>query len=320
LSQLPEARDVNLLVGTKTNDDAAIYKITEDSAMVLTVDFFPPIVDDPFTFGEIAAANSLSDVYAMGGTPLVALNIVGFPDHLDLSILGEILKGGASKAAEAGIVIAGGHTVADNEPKYGLSVTGIVPLGCHITNAGAKPGDSLVVTKPIGTGIITTAGKHGIVKQSVMDEAINVMASLNKAAAEAMITVGVNSCSDITGFGLLGHLLEMTDGSKVSAKICRAAVPVIDGTMDLIADGIAPGGTLRNLESINRRVDWSHDLSESDKILLADAQTSGGLLISVSNNNVEQLINELNEKGIENAVVIGQVDEYDHTKSSICIY
>lgn len=320
MSQLPEARDVNLLVGTKTNDDAAIYKITEDSAMVLTVDFFPPIVDDPFTFGEIAAANSLSDVYAMGGTPLVALNIVGFPDHLDLSILGEILKGGASKAAEAGIVIAGGHTVADNEPKYGLSVTGIVPLGCHITNAGAKPGDSLVVTKPIGTGIITTAGKHGIVKQSVMDEAINVMASLNKAAAEAMITVGVNSCSDITGFGLLGHLLEMTDGSKVSAKICRAAVPVIDGTMDLIADGIAPGGTLRNLESINRRVDWSHDLSESDKILLADAQTSGGLLISVSNNNVEQLINELNEKGIENAVVIGQVDEYDHTKSSICIY
>ena len=223
---------------------------------------------------------------------MVALNIVGFPDNLDLSILGEILKGGASKAAEAGIVIAGGHTVADNEPKYGLSVTGTLPLGSQITNAGAKPGDRLILTKPIGTGVITTAGKQGVVNTSVMNEAINVMTSLNKAAAEAMVEVGVNSCSDVTGFGLLGHLLEMPEGSKVSATIKRAAVPVIDGTLDLISEGIAPGGTLRNLEAIKPHVSWSNNISQIDRVLLADAQTSGGLLISVSETNTKQLRNK----------------------------
>lgn len=319
MSQLPKSTDKNLLVGTKTNDDAAIYKITEDMGIVLTVDFFPPIVDDPFTYGEISAANSLSDVYAMGGTPLVALNIVGFPDNLDLSILGEILKGGASKAAEAGIVIAGGHTVADAEPKYGLSVTGTLPLGSQITNAGAKPGDSLVLTKPIGTGIITTAGKQGVANESVMREAINVMATLNKEASEAMVKIGVNSCSDITGFGLLGHLLEMTEGSKVSAKIHRAQVPVINGTLDLISDGIAPGGTLRNLEAIDARVNWSNNISQNDKILLSDAQTSGGLLISVGEKNTQPLLNLLKSKGIDDAVVIGQIEESIHSENLISV-
>ena len=278
MSQLPKSTDKNLLVGTKTNDDAAIYKISEDMGIVLTVDFFPPIVDDPFTYGEISAANSLSDVYAMGGTPLVALNIVGFPDNLDLSILGEILKGGASKAAEAGIVIAGGHTVADGEPKYGLSVTGTLPLGSQITNA-----------------------------------------TLNKEASEAMVKIGVNSCSDITGFGLLGHLLEMTEGSKVSAKIHRAQVPVINGTLDLISDGIAPGGTLRNLEAIDARVNWSNNISQNDKILLSDAQTSGGLLISVGEKNTQPLLNLLKSKGINDAVVIGQIEESIHSENLISV-
>lgn len=320
MSQLPKSTDENLLVGTKTNDDAAIYKINDEIGIVLTVDFFPPIVDDPFTYGEISAANSLSDVYAMGGTPIVALNIVGFPDNLDLSILGEILKGGASKAAEAGIVIAGGHTVADNEPKYGLSVTGTLPLGSQITNAGAKPGDCLILTKPIGTGVITTAGKQGVVNTSVMGEAINVMTSLNKAAAEAMVEVGVNSCSDVTGFGLLGHLLEMTEGSRVSATINRAEVPVIDGTLDLISEGIAPGGTLRNLEAIEPHVSWSKNISQNDRVLLADAQTSGGLLISVSEPNTKRLLNVLEDKGIDNAAVIGTIKEYNRAENSINVY
>ena len=297
----------NLLVGTKTSDDAAVYKLTDDLAVVLTVDFFPPIVDDPFIFGQIAAANSLSDIYAMGAKPIAALNIVGFPSDIDMSILAEILKGGASKALEADIVIAGGHSVVDAEPKYGLSVTGIVNPGSQTTNSNSKPGDLLVLTKPIGTGVITTAGKQEKVDADVLGNAVEIMATLNKTASEAMIAVGANACSDVTGFGLLGHLREMMEGSGTRARIYRSKIPVIEGTESLLEQGIAPGGTMRNLEYINASVLWDKEILENDKILLCDAQTSGGLLISIDANKVDQLQKTLSEAGTLSNQIIGEV-------------
>jgi selenide,water dikinase len=297
----------NLLVGTKTSDDAAVYKLSDDLAVVLTVDFFPPIVDDPFIFGQIAAANSLSDVYAMGAKPIAALNVVGFPSDLDMSILGEILKGGASKALEAGIVIAGGHSVVDAEPKYGLSVTGIVNPGSQTANSTSKPGDLLLLTKPIGTGIITTAGKQEKVAAEVLENAVAIMAALNKSASESMISVGVNACSDVTGFGLLGHLREMMEGSGLGARIYKSKVPVIEGTTDLLEQGIAPGGTIRNLASLKSTVLWDKEISENDKILLSDAQTSGGLLISVNPDKADKLQQSLSEAGTLSNQIIGEV-------------
>ena len=307
LQQLPEMTHPNLLVGTKTSDDAAVYKLSDDLAIVLTVDFFPPIVDDPFIFGQIAAANSLSDIYAMGAKPIAALNIVGFPSDLNMSILGEILKGGASKALEAGIVIAGGHSVVDAEPKYGLSVTGIVNPGNQTANSNSKPGDLLLLTKPIGTGVITTAGKQEKVDAEVLDNAVEIMATLNKSASEAMISVGVNACSDVTGFGLLGHLREMMDGSRTGAHIYKSKVPVIEGTEYLLNQGIAPGGTMRNLESLNSTVLWGEEITENDKILLCDAQTSGGLLISINPNKADILQKLLSETGTLSNQIIGEV-------------
>ena len=297
----------NLLVGTKTSDDAAVYKLSDDLAVVLTVDFFPPIVDDPFIFGQIAAANSLSDVYAMGAKPIAALNVVGFPSDLDMSILGEILKGGASKALEAGIVIAGGHSVVDAEPKYGLSVTGIVNPSSQTANSTSKSGDLLLLTKPIGTGIITTAGKQEKVAAEVLENAIAIMAALNKSASESMISVGVNACSDVTGFGLLGHLREMMEGSGLGARIYKSKVPVIEGTTDLLEQGIAPGGTMRNLDSLKSTVLWDKEISENDKILLSDAQTSGGLLISVNPDKADKLRQSLSEAGTLSNQIIGEV-------------
>ena len=307
----------NLLVGTKTSDDAAVYKLSEDLAVVLTVDFFPPIVDDPFIFGQIAAANSLSDVYAMGAKPIAALNVVGFPSDLDMSILGEILKGGASKALEAGIVIAGGHSVVDAEPKYGLSVTGIVKPGSQTANSTSKPGDLLLLTKPIGTGIITTAGKQKKVGAEVLENAITIMAALNKSASESMISVGVNACTDVTGFGLLGHLREMMEGSGLGARIYKSKVPVIEGTMDLLKQGIVPGGTMRNLDSLKSTVCWDKEISENDKILLSDAQTSGGLLISVNPNKADKLQQSLSETGTLSNQIIGEVYTLSETGPTI---
>jgi len=296
-------------VGTATSDDAAVYKLSEDSALVLTVDFFPPIVDDPFSFGEISVANSLSDVYAMGGTPLVALNIVGFPSDLDKDILATILKGGYSKAEEAGVFILGGHTLVDAEPKYGLAVTGIVTPGSQITNANSKPGDSLVLTKPIGTGIITTAGKQNLASTDLISQAIKVMSRLNRSAAKSMTHIGVNACSDVTGFGLLGHLREMVEGAGVDAEISLSKIPIIEGVMELIDRGIAPGGTLRNLDSLKDHVNWAKEVSESSKILLSDAQTSGGLLIAVPQSRSENLIKKLEEQGENDARIIGTIWE-----------
>ncbi len=299
----------NLLVGTETGDDAAVYQLNDETALITTVDFFPPITDDPFEFGSIAAANSLSDIYAMGGTPLLALNIVGFPATLDKDILGEVLKGGYAKAAEAGCLIVGGHTVDDPEPKYGLSVVGTVTPGQQFTNAGAKPGDALVLTKPLGTGIITTACKQGKVSPEVLQGAVNAMSTLNRSASEAMIKVGANAATDITGFGLMGHLKSMTLGSKVGAEIRLNATPVLPGAWDLLEDGVAPGGTHRNLQSVADAVQWHPDITENQQLLLCDAQTSGGLLIAVPGDKRDALVSELQSAGTLCAAVVGEITE-----------
>ena len=294
-------------MGISTGDDAAVYRMDDETAIISTVDFFPPIVDDPFAFGEIAAANALSDVYAMGGTPITALNIVGFPVDLPHEILGEILRGGGTKASEAGVLIVGGHTVDDKEPKYGMSVTGVIRPGDEVTNAGAKPGDVLVLTKPIGTGIITTAGKQGVVSDEVLAGAIKVMSALNREAAHAMMAVGVNACSDVTGFGLLGHLKGIVMGSGVTARIRFGSIPVLDGVWDLLEKGIAPGGTHRNLDAVDADMSWGADIDENTRILLADAQTSGGLLISVPSGKKDDLLSELEAVGVETRAVVGEI-------------
>ncbi len=283
-----------------------MYKLDDDTAIIQTLDFFPPIVDDPYLYGQIAAANALSDVYAMGGRPLLALNIVGFPIDLPKEILGEILRGGGAKAQEAGVLIVGGHTVDDQEPKYGLAVTGLVTPGAEVTNAGARPGDVLVLTKPIGTGIITTAGKQQRVPDDVLANAVAEMATLNHAASDAMTAAGANACADVTGFGLLGHLRAICQGSGVGARVNFGAVPQIEGAWDLLESGIAPGGTHRNLASIDDVVEWN-DLDENQRLLLVDAQTSGGLLISVASDGADGLLAALEDAGVETRAVVGEI-------------
>ena len=304
-------------MGSGTSDDSAVYRLNDSIALVQSVDFFPPIVDDPYWFGAIAAANSLSDIYAMGATPLMGLNIVCFPIDLPKEILARILKGGADKMTEAGAIIAGGHTIDDAEPKYGISVTGLVRPGEQVTNAGARPGDRLVLTKPIGTGIITTALKAGKSDAETERRVIELMAELNKGASEAMVGVGVNACTDITGFGLLGHLREMVEGSGVGARIVLNDVPLIPGARALAEQGIAPGGTLRNLDSLRDSVVWNAEISDPVKVLLADAQTSGGLLISVSEEKAGRLMAALVEHGVSGARVIGDI--LDAPKGTIAV-
>ena len=307
LKDLPLVQHPNLLVGTETGDDAGVYKLQDNLALVFTMDFFPPVVDDPFDFGAIAAANSLSDVYAMGGKPLLALNIVGFPNSLPKEILGTILQGGYAKAQEASCLIVGGHTVDDEEPKYGMAVVGTVTPGQQVTNAGAKPGDQLVLTKPLGTGVITTAAKQGVVSDEVLQGAVDTMARLNQRASEAMMQVGPHACTDVTGFGLMGHLEGMVRGSEVAAQIHLGKIPVLPGVRELLAQGVAPGGTHRNLEGVGPITDWHPDISLEDKLLICDAQTSGGLLISVAGDKVQRLLKALEERGIEDARVVGEI-------------
>ena len=297
----------DLLVGNDTGDDAAVYRLDKNTAIIVTVDFFTPITDDPYEFGVIAAANSLSDVYAMGGKPLVALNIVGFPAELAVDMLGDVLKGGYDKAAEAGCLIVGGHTVDDAEPKYGLSVVGLIEPGKEVSNANAQPGDVLVLTKPIGTGIITTGCKQGITPDDILKNAVDVMATLNKGAAEAMMRVGINSCTDITGFGLMGHLRGMTRGSKVGAIINASDVPVLPGVWDLLEKNVVPGGTFRNMNGVEDSVDWDESLTDQQRLLMCDAQTSGGLLISVTKDKVEKLLSELEISGVATRVIVGEI-------------
>ena len=298
-----------MLVGLEHGDDAAVYKLNDETAIIVTVDFFTPITDDPYEFGAVSAANSLSDVYAMGGTPLLAMNIVGFPADLARDMLGDVLRGGYDKATEAGCLIVGGHTVDDQEPKYGLSVVGTVTPGKQVANVGAKPGDSLVLTKPLGTGIIATAGKQGKASPESLKAAVESMATLNKSASEAMVKIGVNACTDVTGYGLLGHLNPMVQGSGVGATIRMSDVPVLPGTWDLLDLGTVPGGTIRNLESVAPSMNWHESLSEAQQLLLADAQTSGGLLISVPESRRDALLEELRSNGVPTVAVVGEITE-----------
>ncbi len=317
LKGLPLVRHPDLLVGTETGDDAGVYRLQDNLALVFTMDFFPPVVDDPFAFGAIAAANSLSDVYAMGGKALLALNIVGFPSNLPKEILGDILQGGYAKAQEASCLIVGGHTVDDEEPKYGMAVVGTVIPGQQVTNAGAQPGDQLVLTKPIGTGVITTAAKQGVVSEEVLQGAVDTMATLNQRASEAMMQVGPHACTDITGFGLMGHLEGMVRGSSVGARIHLGRVPVLPGVKELLAEEVAPGGTHRNLSGVEAITHWHPDLSDEDKLLLCDAQTSGGLLISVTPDKLDALLEGLQARGVENAQLVGEITDGTHPQIEV---
>ena len=308
LRQLPPITDPNVLVGTNTADDSAIYRLSDDLALVQTVDFFPPVVDDAYSFGAIAAANAVSDIYAMGGRPLTALNIVCFPSSgVPKSVLVDILRGGSDKAAEAGFTIVGGHTIVDREPKYGLAVTGLIDPRRVVTNATAQEGDLLVLTKPLGVGILTTAMKAGVLSDEATQRAIALMARLNKAASEAMVAVGVSAATDVTGFGLLGHLREMTSASGVAATVYASKVPVIPEAWELVADGLVPGGTYANKRSLSETVAWDLGISEDAKLVLCDAQTSGGLLIAVPEAKLEALVAALREACVDEAAVIGEI-------------
>jgi cysteine desulfurase len=307
LQSLPPNFHPDILVGNDKSDDAAVYRINDEQAIVQTVDFFTPIVDDPYQFGAIAAANSLSDIYAMGAKPLFALNIVGFPSNrLPMEVLKQILKGASDKAAEAGIQIIGGHTVDDLEPKFGLAVTGIIHPDKILKNDGAKVGDVLILTKPIGTGILATAMKRGVCDRQYSNLAIYHMLTLNKLAADVMFDFPVSACTDITGFGLLGHLHEMTSGSGVDAVIYSCDVPMLPGAEDMAAAGIIPGGTLNNLEFAEKFVVWGEKVTYLRKVLLCDAQTSGGLLIALPEINSIDIIQKLAESDIA-CVIIGRI-------------
>lgn len=308
LKDLPAVFDKNVLVGSENSDDAAVYRINETTAIVQTVDFFTPIVDDPYYFGAIAAANALSDIYAMGAKPLFALNIVGFPDNrLPMQVLKDILLGASDKAAEAGIAILGGHTIEDPEPKFGMVVTGWVHPEKVLTNAGARPGDVLILTKPIGTGIISTAVKRGLADEKTAKTALEIMVTLNAGAAGVMENFHVNACTDVTGFGLLGHLKEMVEASGVVAEVYADEVPVVSGVMELAAAGAIPGGTKNNLDFVEKVVTWDSGISDLIKNILCDAQTSGGLLVSLPENEAGDFIKALlSEKNIS-AVLIGKI-------------
>jgi len=295
-------------IGFESSEDCAVFPLDEDHFLIQSVDFFTPIVDDPYTFGQIAAANSLSDIYAMGGMPLHALNIAEFPsDDLPLEILTEIMQGGLEITKQANIPILGGHTIKDPVPKYGLVVTGRVKKENLTLNSTAKAGDVLILTKPMGSGIIATAIKKDKAPRSIMEEAVNVMTNLNSGGAKAMNAVGVNACTDITGYGLLGHLLEMCQGSKISATIEFNEIPFMQGVFELAQKGFIPGGTKRNLDHVTPNVNFSKNISQEQKYLLADAQTSGGLLISVPKDKAEDLQNLLMENQCLSSSVIGQV-------------
>jgi selenide,water dikinase len=289
-------------------EDAGIYKLTDDLAVVQTVDFFTPIVDDPYDFGQIAVANALSDVYAMGGKPLTALNVVCFPkDTLDFSILKKVLEGGLDKMHEAGVILLGGHTVDDPELKYGLAVTGVIHPSKVVHNNTAQAGDVLILTKPLGTGIISTAIKRGAASNAAIKRVTNSMTTLNRAASEAMLAVGVNACKDITGFGLLGHACEMIEGTKVGMEINAAAVPLFPEAKEYYAMGMVAGGLMRNRDYRKNMVDVDAKLPDFLRDILFDPQTSGGLLIAVPAAKAPALLKKLHSRGVKSAAVIGKV-------------
>lgn len=307
----PAEPNPNLLVGLDTSDDAGVYRLTDDLAIVQTVDFFTPIVDDPYSFGQVAAANAISDIYAMGGKPLTALNIVAFPiSTLDKSVLSDILRGAGDKLKEAGVTLVGGHSIDDKEPKFGLAVTGIVHPDKVRTNAGAKPGDVLILTKPIGVGILSSSIKKDLLTEEEISNVTAVMAQLNKAAAEIMDGYSVHACTDVTGFGLMGHSLEMAKGSGAGIVIEKNRVPVLPRVREMGDAGVIPGGTKNNHDHVKDSVVFPDNMDQVDRWILCDAVTSGGLLISVEGSEADKLLQELREAGLK-AGAIGRVTE-DH--------
>jgi selenide,water dikinase len=302
--------DPNALVAADTADDCAVYRVNETHAIVQSVDFFTPIVDDPYSFGQIAAANSLSDIYAMGAEPLFALSIMGFPQHdLPLSVMSDILRGGVDKAKEAGISVLGGHTIEDSELKYGLVVTAYAEIDQIRTNGDARPGDDLVLTKPLGVGAISSAIQRRIASDPLIEKATALMATLNKDAAQAMREVGVHAVTDVTGFGLLGHLLEMTKASKVSAEIFAGNVPTLEEAWEFVRKGKIPAATHTNLQYVNPHLRYENGLRQEISLMLADPQTAGGLLIAVSSEKTEQLIARLQELKTPAAAHVGRITE-----------
>jgi selenide,water dikinase len=310
LSHLPRFNDPRLFIGNETADDAGVYLLNRGQALVLTVDVLGPIVNDPFTFGQIAAANSISDIYAMGGKPLACLSVLGFPvNRLKPETVRSILAGAISKVREADAVIAGGHTFKNHELKFGLAVIGTVNPHRVITNAGARPGDLLVLTKPLGTGIITTALKAGKAPRDPVRTASWLMCTLNRTAAEIMVKVGVNAATDITGFGLLGHAWELANASRVNLIIESAAVDFITGVTELAAAGFYPLGTLNNYRFVSNYARFRQNLDRTTRLILCDAQTSGGLLISVAAAKADRLVRSLTAAGISTARIIGRVEK-----------
>jgi selenide,water dikinase len=308
LRHVPHLKDPRILVDASTGDDAAVYRLAPDRALVATVDFFTPIVDDAYDFGRIAAANAFSDVYAMGATPLIALNLVGWPrGTLPLDLLGDVLRGGQDVAREAGAFVLGGHSVDDPEPKYGMVAIGEVHPDRVVTLAGARPGDVLVLTKPIGTGVLTTALKRDLLDAADLAPAVTSMTTLNAGAARAMLAVGVHAATDVTGFGLLGHLHNMLAASAAAAEIDAAAVPLFAHAAELAAQGAVPGGTQRNRDALAASVTFAAGVPEATRVLLCDAQTSGGLLLAVPGTRADALIAALKKEGTPAAARIGRV-------------
>ena len=310
LADMPKITNPDVLIGNDTSDDAAVYKLTNELAIVQTVDFFAPIVNDPYSFGQIAAANAISDIYAMGAKPVFALNVVAFPEKsLPREVLKQILKGAQDKATEAGINILGGHTVKDDEPKFGMTVTGIIHPDKIMDNSHAQPDDVVILTKPLGTGIITTGMKKEITPPDIEKRAIETMSKLNNIAAEVVHEFPVSSCTDVTGFGLLGHFSEMTRGSHVDAEIYFDKLPFIKGLFDLPIIDLIAGGTKNNKEFVEDKVVYREDFSDLNKLIINDAQTSGGLLISLQKKHADNFILKCKEKGLNDACIIGRIIE-----------
>jgi len=309
LQVLPLISHPNLIAGMENAEDAGVYRLTEDLAIVQTLDFFTPIVDDPYTFGQVAAVNALSDVYAMGGQPLTAMNIVCFPvKKMDIAILQQILLGGLSKMREAGVTLVGGHSVEDDELKYGLSVTGVIHPQKVLQNRGARPGDRLILTKPIGTGIVSTAVKAGMAGEELLAKSIRCMTTLNKTAAELMTaTSGVHACTDVTGFGFLGHACEMVQNSGVGMKINAAAVPFFAEIRDLVEDGVIPAGLYRNRNFRMSMIDRADGVPEWLMDIFFDPQTAGGLLIALGADQAQGLVEEMRAQGLFDATIVGDI-------------
>lgn len=303
LASLPRTNDKRVLVGLETSDDAGVFAVSNDLALVQTVDFFSPMTDDPYIFGQIAAANSLSDVYAMGGTPITALNIVCYATCIDPAVMGEILRGGAEKCREAGVAVLGGHTVENQDVKYGLAVTGVIHPKAIISNAGAKPKDKLILTKPLGSGVIFTAHKAGLAEDSHYNNALAVMAVLNRSAADIFKKHGSSGGTDVTGFGMLGHSMELARASGVEIELWSKAIPLLPGAQEYATMGLVPAGAYKNAEHFGRDIEFCDEIEESLRDLLYDPQTSGGLLFAVAADKADTVLSELQLSGIAAACV-----------------